>query len=65
MDPAKRFAYDRFGPEILQWRHCKTIWDFVSIGLRSITFYYIATGVMLLLLGIFGYLQQAPFVSWR
>lgn len=63
IDPAKRFAYDRFGPDILHWRHCTTIRDFVSAGVTNIALYYAATGSVLVVLGIFGYLQQAPY--WR
>ena len=63
VDPAKRFAYDRFGPGILQWRHCTTIRDFVMTGVRDIVMYYAGTLVVLVLFGILGYLQQAPY--WR
>lgn len=63
VDPAKRFAYDRFGPGILQWRHCTTIRDFVLTGVRDIAMYYAGTLVVLILFGILGYLQQAPY--WR
>lgn len=63
VDPAKRFAYDRFGPDILQWRQCKTIRDFVFTGVQSTTIYYAVSGVVLVLLGTLGYLQQGRF--WR
>ena len=63
VDPAKRFAYDRFGPDMLQWRHCKSIRDYVFTGVQQVTMYYAATGSVLVLLGIVGYLQQAPYVS--
>ncbi|KAK3069766.1 hypothetical protein LTR53_011637 [Teratosphaeriaceae sp. CCFEE 6253] len=62
-DPAKRFAYDRFGPEILQWRSCKTIRDFVITGVQRTTVYYVVSGSVLVLLGVLGYLQHAKF--WR
>jgi len=62
-DPAKRFAYDRFGPDILQWRHCSTIQDYVKAGVQNAMMYYAGTGVILVLLGVVGYLQQAPLVS--
>lgn len=63
MDPAKRFAYDRFGPDVLQWRHCKTIRDFVFTGVQSTAIYYAASGSVLVLLGVLGYLQSGKF--WR
>ena len=63
VDPAKRFAYDRFGPDIVQWRQCKTIRDFIFAGVQSTSIYYAASGAGLVLLGALGYLQQGRF--WR
>ncbi|KAK5744184.1 hypothetical protein LTR17_002214 [Elasticomyces elasticus] len=63
VDPAKRFAYDRFGPEILQWRQSKTIRDFVITGVQRTAAYYAGSGGVLVLLGMLGYLQQGKF--WR
>ncbi|THC98731.1 hypothetical protein EYZ11_001794 [Aspergillus tanneri] len=34
LDPAKRFAYDRFGPDILGWGDRKTMQDFLFAGLQ-------------------------------
>nr|OQO22402.1 hypothetical protein B0A51_12201 [Rachicladosporium sp. CCFEE 5018] len=63
VDPIKRFAYDRFGPEMLAWTHCKTLSDFVFHGVKNITTYYFSTAVGLLLLGVLGYMQSGKF--WR
>lgn len=63
IDPAKRFAYDRFGPDILQWGQCKTIRDFVFTGVQNTAIYYVGSGSVLILLGVLGYLQQGMF--WR
>lgn len=63
IDPAKRFAYDRMGPEILQWRHCKTIRDFVYFGMQRTAAYYIGSMAVLVLFGVLGYLEAAKF--WR
>lgn len=63
VDPAKRFAYDRFGPEILQWQGVKTIRDYVFTGVQNIAGYYIGTGGVLVLLSVLGYLQSGKF--WR
>ncbi|KAK5134705.1 hypothetical protein LTR08_006220 [Meristemomyces frigidus] len=63
VDPAKRFAYDRFGPDILQWRQCKTIRDYVFAGVQNASIYYVGSGGFLILLGVLGYLQQGKF--WR
>jgi len=63
VDPAKRFAYDRFGPSILQWRHCSTIRDYVMVGVKDVATYYAGALVVFVLFGIFGYMQEA--VYWR
>lgn len=62
-DPARRFAYDRFGPEVLQWRNMKTIRDYVFRGVQQTTGYYAVSGLVLILLGMLGYLRHGMF--WR
>ncbi|WPH04821.1 Hypothetical protein R9X50_00771800 [Acrodontium crateriforme] len=62
-DPARRFAYDRFGPEALQWRMTKTIREFVMRGAQHTAMYYFASGTVLLFLGMLGYLEQGRY--WR
>lgn len=63
INPAKRFAYDRFGPEILQWQHCKTIRDFVFFGVQRTAVYYIGSMSVLVVLGMLGYVTNGKF--WR
>lgn len=63
IDPVKRFAYDRLGPETLFWQKSTTIPDFLSVGLRHIFMFYTGTAGVLILLGILGYIKQAAF--WR
>ncbi|KAK4539737.1 hypothetical protein LTR36_010390 [Oleoguttula mirabilis] len=63
IDPAKRFAYDRFGADILQWRQCKTIKDFVFAGVQRMTSYYVGCGSVLVLFSVLSYLQQGRY--WR
>ncbi|GAB7356052.1 hypothetical protein MBLNU459_g6669t1 [Dothideomycetes sp. NU459] len=63
IDPAKRFAYDRFGPAIIHWRHCTTIRDYIMAGVQNTAYYYFGTGAVLVVLGVVGYMQHAPF--WR
>lgn len=42
LDPAKRFAYDRFGPDMLSWGDRKTMQDFLFAGLqRSVPQYVV------------------------
>ena len=52
LDPAKRFAYDRFGPVIVQVQHpgLKTIRDYVYAGLRSKIPEYVTSAAMLIVL---------------
>lgn len=63
IDPTKRFAYDRFGPQILQWQQAKTIRDYIMTGVQNTGGYYIGTGAVLVLLSVFGQLQTGKF--WR
>lgn len=63
LDPAKRFAYDRIGPDILNWQHKTTISDYIYVGLRNLTAYYVGTASVLVVLSVMGYMQQAAYVS--
>lgn len=63
VDPAKRFAYDRFGSDVLSWQNSKTIRDFVFAGLKQMGVYYIGSGTGLVLLSALGYLKQGTY--WR
>jgi hypothetical protein len=63
VDPVKRFAYDRLGPDMLAWQNQSTIPDYISTGLRNLIIYYTGTTAALLLLGFLGYVRQAAF--WR
>ncbi|KJZ79545.1 hypothetical protein HIM_01014 [Hirsutella minnesotensis 3608] len=64
-DAAKRFAYDRFGPEMVGWERSVTIRDFVSRGvLRGILPHYGVAAGTIYLLGLFGYMEFAKFYRW-
>ena len=63
VDPAKRFAYDRLGPEVLTWQNSKVIKDFIYHGIQQLTMYYVGSASVLVLLGVLGYLRQGMF--WR
>jgi hypothetical protein len=63
VDPAKRFAYDRFGPSIFTWQNSKTARDFVSVGVMNIAGFYASSAGALVLLAVAGYLRAAMF--WR
>ena len=63
-DPVKRFAYDRFGPDMLKWQHCKTIRDYLTTGLQSSALPLYAGSVIVLgALSFTSYLQYGKF--WR
>ncbi|KAK1827834.1 chaperone protein DnaJ [Podospora conica] len=63
-NPARRFAYERFGPEILGWPHCSTIRDYVLHGAQSIVAHYAAAAAALYGLGLLGYLDYGRFERW-
>ncbi|KAK5004540.1 hypothetical protein LTR28_008770 [Elasticomyces elasticus] len=64
-DPAKRFAYDRLGPEMLEWQKCKTVRDFVTTALNPQGHMagYIALSFFMLVGNILGYLRTGLY--WR
>ncbi|EOD48047.1 Heat shock protein [Neofusicoccum parvum] len=62
-DPVKRFAYDRFGPDILEWKHCLTIHDYVMHGVQSNAPSYLVGAVVMIMLSMLGYLEQGRY--WR
>ena len=61
-DFAKRFAYDRFGPDVVDWRHCTTVRDYVFAGIRQTVPFYVSVGLGMLALGFFGYLEWGKYV---
>ncbi|KAK4191581.1 chaperone protein DnaJ [Podospora australis] len=64
VEPAKRFAYDRFGPDILKWRHCVTIRDYVMHGAQSLVMYYFVAAMGMYGAGLLGYLEWGRFERW-
>jgi curved DNA-binding protein CbpA len=64
LDPAKRFAYDRFGPEIFgQCQNCLTVKDYVDSALLSAATTYGALIVVLIGANALGYLTDGSY--WR
>lgn len=65
LDPAKRFAYDRFGPGVVRVHQegLKTIRDYVFAGLRSVAPEYAKGALLLVLLNYFWLPKWGQF--WR
>lgn len=64
LNRAQRFAYERFGPEIISWQHCSSIWDYLIHGLPSILLYYGAAAVFMSILELLGYLTWGKYWRW-
>ncbi len=62
--PAKRFAYERFGPAaVTQWQHCATVRDFVVTGVQATLPYYVGGMLLLMVLSTLGYGEEGRYVS--
>jgi DnaJ-class molecular chaperone len=62
VDPVKRFAYDRFGPDILQWKHCLTARDYVVYGLQQMIPGYIGSIIGMVIAQFLGKFPQGTYV---
>ncbi|KAI8633698.1 membrane associated DnaJ chaperone-like protein [Xylariaceae sp. FL1651] len=64
-DPARRFAYERFGPDITGWRNCVTLRDYVWRGLQTqVIPHYGIAAAGLYILGLLGYLEFGRYWRW-
>ncbi|KAI1156322.1 hypothetical protein F4825DRAFT_291843 [Nemania diffusa] len=64
-DPAQRFAYERFGPDVTGWRHCATLRDYVWRGLQTqVIPHYGIAAAGLYGLGLLGYLEFGRYWRW-
>lgn len=64
LDPAKRFAYDRFGPSILNWGNEKTMQDFLYAAMqRSIIPQYVGGFVTIIFLNFTWWSDWGRYVS--
>jgi hypothetical protein len=45
IDPAKRFAYDRFGIDMLSWKRCTTVREYVMTAINNAVVHYVASCV--------------------
>ena len=64
IDPVKCFAYERFGPDMLNWQHCSTVRDYLIVGLQAAIPLYAGSIIFLVILGVLGYLQWGRFVCY-
>lgn len=63
-DPARRFAYERFGPDVVSWPRCVTVRDFVVRGAQALVPYYVTAAVFMYGLGLLGYLDWGRYERW-
>ncbi|KAH8687893.1 membrane associated DnaJ chaperone-like protein [Tricladium varicosporioides] len=64
LNPAKRFAYERFGPSMLEWQRCSSVKDYVMTGLWNVIPYYGAAAVVMYIMGFLGYLEWGKYWRW-
>jgi hypothetical protein len=62
-DPVVRFAYDRFGADVLTWTQCTTTREYLRHGLMQSSGYHIVTGAGLLFFSAIGKPSSVAFVS--
>lgn len=63
LSPVKRFAYDRFGPGILEWRQCSSFQDYILRGFQVLAPYYFGGIIFLFALSVLGYLDGGSYVQ--
>lgn len=63
-DDVRRFAYDRFGPDMLRWRECTVARDFVMRGAKDVLGYYGVGALAIYALPKLGYFQQGMYWRW-
>ncbi|WWC58733.1 uncharacterized protein I303_101277 [Kwoniella dejecticola CBS 10117] len=61
-DPIKRYAYDRFGPQILDWK-AASMREYIITGLNHSIGFYIVSGGIMLLLSLLGKAREGSY--WR
>ncbi|WWC86250.1 uncharacterized protein L201_001123 [Kwoniella dendrophila CBS 6074] len=61
-DPVKRYAYDRFGPKILDWKSA-SVREYIITGLNHSIGFYLVSGGFMLLLSLLGKAREGSY--WR
>lgn len=64
LNPAARFAYERFGPSVTTWQRCSTIRDYLNIGATHLVQYYGAGALIMYVLGVMGHMQFGVYWRW-
>jgi hypothetical protein len=64
LSPAKRFAYERFGPGTLEWKSCTTKLEFIQAGLLKMVPFYVAIAGTLMVVSYFGYVEYGRYVRF-
>ncbi|KAF7297922.1 J domain-containing protein [Mycena chlorophos] len=62
-NPTVRFAYDRFGPDVLTWKHCTTVGEYLRHGLMQSIGYHAVTLIILVFWTAVG--ETSPVAFWR
>ncbi|KAL0577688.1 hypothetical protein V5O48_004292 [Marasmius crinis-equi] len=62
-NPTVRFAYDRFGPDVLQWNNVSTPREYMRQGLTQSSGYHIFSGIILAVVSSIG--RPSPVKYWR
>jgi DnaJ-class molecular chaperone len=64
VDPVKRFAYERFGPDILHWKACATEGDYITTGFQKMIGRYIGTVIVMAGAQMFGRFPHGTYVCY-
>ncbi|KAJ7188894.1 hypothetical protein C8R46DRAFT_1056100, partial [Mycena filopes] len=62
-NPTVRFAYDRFGPDVLKWTHCSTTSEYLWYGLTHSIGYHVVALAFLVFWTAIG--ETSPVAFWR
>jgi hypothetical protein len=62
-DSVKRFAYDRFGPDMLGWKHCNSAYDYLVSGGTHLVPWYLGTLLFLVILTVLGKFEFGRYVG--
>lgn len=68
LDPARRYAYDHFGRDMLHWQNCTTISDYLKTASKQYTAQYLGSVGIIFVLDLLGFVSDGKFVcqstSW-